>query len=41
MCSRILGDASDRRVDLFEKLITQARPAFLVPDERTLDVVVG
>lgn len=41
MCSRILRDANDRRADLFEKFITQPGPAFLVPEERTLDVPVG
>ena len=41
MCSRIFRDPRDRRVDLSEKFITQAGPAFLVPDDRTLDVPVG
>jgi hypothetical protein len=41
MGARIVRDASDGRADLFEKFITQARPAFLVPDERTLDVAAG
>lgn len=39
--SAIRRDTSDRCVDLVEKFVAEASPAFLVPDERTLDVAIG